>query len=217
LARKIRPIRPLTPVTFDIETSGLDTTAEITAAGFALELGSWLVLNTGGRDGDAAALEQALDNQTEREVQVAVRESEAALLDAVGEFVDERLDDDAHYLTAYNGETWNGGFDLPFVRRSWPFSGLAYADVFSVLDGFETDGMSDLAGVYEQLIGSDCGDPFEESGAAVGAYERGAWEELLAHNLADIERTRELALVAERYIAGSDFGMKNLTPPATNE
>jgi hypothetical protein len=153
----------LTPVAFDIETSGLDSTAEITVAGFALELGGWLVLNTGGRGADAGVCEQVLDEQSEREVQVAVRESEVALLGAVGAFVDERLDDDAHYLAAYNGETWSGGFDLPFLRRScvrhdadWPFAGLAYADVFSVIDRFETDGVSDLAGVYEQLIGGDC-------------------------------------------------------------
>lgn len=42
----------LTPVAFDIETSGLDTDAVITVAGLAHELGEFVILNTGGRDAD---------------------------------------------------------------------------------------------------------------------------------------------------------------------
>jgi uncharacterized protein YprB with RNaseH-like and TPR domain len=38
----------LTPVAFDIETSGFDTDAVITVAGFAHSLGESLILNTGG-------------------------------------------------------------------------------------------------------------------------------------------------------------------------
>jgi len=36
---------------------------------------------------------------------------------------------------------------------------------------------------------------------------------LLKHNLADIQRTRELKELASRFVARSDFKMKNLEPP----
>jgi hypothetical protein len=49
---------------------------------------------------------------------VAVARDETALLTNLAAFVTKRLDSDTHYLTAYNGETWNGGFDLPFVRSA---------------------------------------------------------------------------------------------------
>ena len=39
------------------------------------------------------------------------------------------------------------------------------------------------------------------------------WLPLLKHNLADIQRTRELADLAGRFVAKSDFKMKNLAPP----
>jgi hypothetical protein len=36
---------------------------------------------------------------------------------------------------------------------------------------------------------------------------------LLQHNLADIERNRELVTLASRFVPQSDFQMKNLAPP----
>jgi hypothetical protein len=47
----------------------------------------------------------------------------------------------------------------------------------------------------------------------VDAFEAAEWLPLLKHNLADIQRTRELAQLADRYVPRSDFGMKNLQPP----
>jgi hypothetical protein len=96
----------------------------------------------------------------------------------------------------------------------WPFDDLAYADMMeAVVDRFDTGDKRDLVGVYDQLIGNDTCDPFEDSGAAVDAYEAAEWLPLLKHNLADIQRTRELAQLADRYVPQSDFGMKNLQPP----
>jgi hypothetical protein len=68
--------------------------------------------------------------------------------------------------------------------------------------------------VYETLIGESTCDPFEESSTAVTAFENEDWLPLLKHNLADIQRTRELATLAERFVPKSDFKMKNLAPPA---
>jgi hypothetical protein len=42
----------------------------------------------------------------------------------------------------------------------------------------------------------------------VDAYEAAEWLPLLKHNLADIQRTRELAQLADRYVPQSDFRMK---------
>ena len=211
----------LQPRAFDIETSGLDSEAVITVAGIASEMGSWLALNTAGRQADAAHLETQLEARSGSNVQVVVCEDEQALLEALSAFATERLDGDRHYLAAYNGEVWKGGFDLPFLRRvcarkqvDWPFPPLAYADVMTMMDRFHTNGATDLVSVYDDLIGDEDCDPFTDSERAVAAFDEGNWTDLLLHNLADIHRTRELAVLAGRYIPKSDFKMKNLTPPA---
>jgi IS605 OrfB family transposase len=76
-----------------------------------------------------------------------------------------RQQDDA--LTACNGETWNSGFDLPFLRSAchrngvaWPFNDIAYADTMEAVQRFDTGEASDLISVYDQLIGEDSCDPF---------------------------------------------------------
>jgi hypothetical protein len=211
----------LTPVAFDIETSGLGTDAVVTVAGFAHEPGVSVVLNTDGRDADQTRLTETLEQHISTPVSLTVCDDEPGLLDAVAAIADQ-LDEDGQYLCAYNGETWNGGFDLPFVRsrcvaygRSWPFAGLAYVDILDVVDRFETDDLSGLEGVYDVLVGESTCDPFNESGEAVAAFEAGNWVPLLLHNIADIRRTRELALLAERYVPTSDFSMKNLDPPTS--
>ena len=210
----------LDPIAFDIETSGLNDDAVLTVAGFASTIGEVIVLNTGGRDANPTALEQALAEYSSNGIDILVTDDETALLAAVEEIATERLDEDRHYLTAYNGETWNGGFDLPFVRTAcvshdvaWPFPNMAYADVFEFVDRFDTHDQRDLCGVYDELIGKPNCDPFDDSGSAVDAFENAEWEPLLQHNLADIQRTLELAILAERYVPRSDFQMKNLAPP----
>jgi len=214
----------LSPIAFDIETSGLGDDAVITVAGFAHEIGESIILNTGGRDPpDQQRLATALDEHSSGAVALVVCTNEAALLDEISEIASSQIDGDRHYLTAYNGETWNGGFDLPFCRTrflthdmEWPFRDLAYADMMETVDRFDTGDERDLVGVYEQLIGNESCDPFEDSEAAVDAYEAAEWLPLLKHNLADIQRTRELALLAGRFVPQSDFGMKNLQPPGTS-
>lgn len=49
--------------------------------------------------------------------------------------------------------------------------------------------------MYDELIGGDHCDPFDESPSAVAVHEDEEWERLLLHNLADVERTRELAIL----------------------
>lgn len=211
----------LDPVAFDIETSGLGEDAVLTVAGFAHDLGESLVLNVAGSDTvNRKELVAALEEDSTGTVQLDVVDEEQALLEYVATFVAEHLNGDRHYLTAFNGETWNGGFDLPFCRTrfhrhemDWPFGDLAYADMMQIVDRFETGDHSDLVGVYDTLINEDTCDPFDDSSQAVDAFENEDWLPLLRHNLADIQRTRELARLAGRFVARSDFKMKNLAPP----
>jgi uncharacterized protein YprB with RNaseH-like and TPR domain len=210
----------LNPVAFDIETTGFSPDSDITVAGLAHQMGEFLVLNTGGPDVPQGPLHASLEKHGGQRFELAICPDEQALLTALDEFTGAHLDGDRHYLTAYNAETWKGGFDLPFLRTAcvkhemqWPFPDIAYADVFDIANRFNTNDTSDLVGVYDQLIGHDTCDPFDDSAEAVTAFEEGNWESLLLHNLADIQRTREIALLAREYVAQSDFRMKNLTPP----
>lgn len=210
----------LAPIAFDIETSGLEPGAVITVAGLAFELGEVVLLNTAGRPVDEDELEQQLTNHSNGRVELRVCQDECELLTVLAEVSNEQINTDAQYLTAYHGETWNGGFDLPFLRSAcvargvpWPFPDMAYADMLDVIDRFDTNDTQDLVGVYDRLIGEETCDPFSDSVAAVTAFENGEWESLLLHNLADIQRTRELAVLAAEYVPKSDFRMKNLAPP----
>jgi hypothetical protein len=129
-------------------------------------------------------------------------------------------------LVAYNGERWNGGFDLPFLRTRyathglrWPFADVPYADLLPLIsDRFNTtvDGEEEnsLTAAYEVLCGGSDGeiDPFDDSSEAVTAFAEGRYAELALHNLADVLRTRALGNVAERYCSKSEFQVKSLTP-----
>lgn len=172
---------------------------------------------------DASRLETAVKHESGTNVRISTHPDEGSLLTALEDFAHERIDGDRHYLTAYHGETWTGGFDLPLLRRACvrrdvdlPFPDVAYVDVMTVCERFNTGEVNDLVGVYDELVGGDHCDPFDESESAVAAHETGEWEQLLLHNLADIEWTREFAVLAGRYVAKSDFKMKSLTPPTRN-
>ncbi|WP_435186926.1 hypothetical protein [Halobellus sp. EA9] len=124
-------------VAFDIETTGFTVEDEVTVAGFALDMGARVFYQTGGRP--AKSIEQAVRDAATHNVQVSAHESEAQLLDAMAAFVAGRLADKEILLVAYNGETWRGGFDLPFLRTrhavhgvAWPFTAVPYADLLPV-------------------------------------------------------------------------------------
>jgi hypothetical protein len=179
-----------------------------------------VIVNTDGRKIDSAGIAAELETHSSGAVSPDAVTDEQALLAAVADVASSQLDGDRHYLTAHNGDTWNGGFDLPFCRTrflnhdmEWPFGDIAYADMMEAIDRFDTNDQRDLVGVYERLIGNETCDPFEDSSRAVDAFEAAEWLPLLKHNLADIQRTRELAQLASRFVPKSDFSMKNLQPP----
>jgi len=214
----------LEQVAFDIETTGFNVDDEVTTVGFAVPMGVRVFVQTGERD--ASGIESAVESEvSETLVRVSAHASESELLAAVSEFVAERIRDDM-LLVAYNGERWNGGFDVPFLRTryaqrdlAWPFVDVPYADVMPlVTDRFNTtvDGteQGDLVTAYDVLCGGSHGDldPFDNSAEAVTSFEDGQFAELVLHNVADVLRTRALGRVAERYCSTSEFKVKSLTP-----
>lgn len=218
----------LTHVPLDIETSGFETTAKVTVVGFTVPLGSRVFVNTGGQAIDIDALETQLGETFKEEIKLSAHKTEPALLESVATFAEENLAPHDYLLVAYNGERFNGGFDLPFLRTRytlqncrWPFDGLPYADLLpliqnrfnTTIDGEEHNG---LVSAYDTLIDGDLSDhdPFNDSQAAVDAFQNGRFKQLLAHNLADILRTKALANLAEQYCGKSEFNLKSLTPSA---
>jgi len=211
-------------VAFDIETTGFDVDDEVTVVGFDLELGCRVFLQTGGRAHDGC--EAAVSNRTGEHVKLSAHQSEAALLDAVAEFAASRLQSNDVLLVAYNGETWRGGFDLPFLRTrfaahgiAWPFQDLPYADLLPMVrDQFNTtiDGedAAALDTAYDVLCDGAYGDfdPFDDSAEAVAAFEDGRFADLVLHNVSDVLRTGQLSGLARRYCSKSDFNLKSLTP-----
>lgn len=210
----------LDTIAFDIETTGFSTTDQLTVAGFDAEIGSRVFLNT---DGSACSpgIEQRINERLTSPVTLSVYDDEVALLEAIIAFVDTTIAHRDVKLVAYNGETWNGGFDLPFLRTrlshydlDWPFAGLPYIDVMEVFSSRFNTTENSLTGVYEELVDTGYGtlDPFVDSGEAVEAWQTDDFEDVVLHNIADIRRTRALMDVAERYCSKSDFSMKSLDP-----
>jgi len=211
-------------VAFDIETTGFDVDDVVTVAGFRVPLGCRILVQTDGRQ--PTGLETRVQEHTDCHVVLSTHESERELLDVLAEFVRTRLAEDDILLVAYNGETWNGGFDLPFLRTrcsahqvSWPFANVPYADLYPLFDDlFNTtvDGSAsaDLETVYDRCIEGRAGqlDPFADSSEAVRAFEAGEFQDVVLHNIADIRRTAQLGALAQRYCSNADFNVKSLTP-----
>ena len=209
----------------DIETTGTAPDDRITVIGIDIPMGSSLFLNTDGRE-YPDAISDRLDGEFEGVVNVQAHESERAALGAFRAFVTERFahddqrDRDEFKYAAYNGETWNGGFDLPFIRTrcrehdlAWPLRG-PYIEVMEVIGNRFNVSDRRLETAYGELVGDGLNtrDPFEESGEAVKHWRAGEFGPLLQHNLVDIRRTRALVAVAERYCSSSHFSMRSLEP-----
>ena len=217
----------LSPVAFDIETTGFETTAETTVVGLVFPMGVRVFLNTDGRTVDTDHLVQQQESMFGENIVLSAHESERELYEAFSTSIVEKVAPKDYFLTAYNGELWRSGFDLPFLRTrllshdiEWPFQDVPYADLlpifrarFNTTTGDE-DQQASLEHVYEELVGGEltaC-DPFDDSAEAVTAFEAGEFEPLVQHNIADILRTDALATVAERYCSKSDFKLKSLSP-----
>ena len=105
----------LATIAFDIETTGFSTTDQLTVVGFDAEIGSRVFLNT-AESACASDIEERVNDHLTTPVTLSVHDDEGALLDAVKTFVDTTIAQRDANLVAYNGETWQGAFDLPFLR-----------------------------------------------------------------------------------------------------
>ena len=212
----------LETIAFDIETTGFTIEDHLTVVGFDSDIGSRIFLNTGSTSW-SADLESRVNDKLNSSVSISIQETERALLSDMTAFVKSSLAQQEMKLVAYNGERWNGGFDLPFLRTrlchheiDWPFAELPYIDAMDVFETRFNTTEDTLTGVYEELIGHGLTglDPFTDSEEAVEAWERGDFESLVLHNVADIRRTRALMQLAERYCSKSHFTMRSLDPVA---
>lgn len=96
----------LSPIAFDIETSGLEPGADITVVGLATDMGVWLALNTAGREAEATRLANAFEYEYGSNVCVSVFQDERGLLVGLGDFASNTIEYDRHYLEFPDGETF---------------------------------------------------------------------------------------------------------------
>jgi len=80
----------LKTVAFDIETTGFHTTDQVTVIGFDADISSRVFLNVDDR-GTPKSLEERLDKDMNPAVVLSTHESEAALLEAMTDFVESSL------------------------------------------------------------------------------------------------------------------------------
>jgi hypothetical protein len=212
-------------VAIDIETTGFDVDDEVTVIGLEFALGSRVAYQTGGRP--IENLQDEVRDTCDHQVTVEGHDNEEVMLRGMAAYTRYRLMNDDVLLVAYNGESWKGGFDLPFLRTRfaihdipWPFVDVPYADLlpivkklFNTTSGGESN--NDLPTAHELLcpnVAPAPADPFSDSSEAVTAFEEGRFDELVRHNVADIVRTRQLGRVAQWYCSKSDFSLKSMTP-----
>lgn len=126
-------------VAWDIETTGFGWHDEITVAGFWFPSGHAAVLvNTDGERVDVDAYDQQVNALADGlYVTVHACEHERDLLTSMHKLVFERVSPEYDRLVAFNADSWQGGFDLPFVRtrcahhdHAWVFDGLQFADLW---------------------------------------------------------------------------------------
>lgn len=128
-------------VAWDIETTGFDWNDEITVSGFWFPAGhATLLLNAETSALNAEDYEERLEAIREGlDVRVHVCVDEHDLLSTLHDVVFEQFDDNYNRLIAFNADSWQGGFDLPFLRtrcishdHPWVFEDLEFTDLWEV-------------------------------------------------------------------------------------
>ncbi len=225
-------------VAWDVETTGFAWNDALTVAGFWLPDGrAKLVLNAG----DArTAVEDHLEAVSGVPVEVRVTPDEPGALEAVGQVLFEYVERSRDRLVAFNADSWQGGFDLPFLRTryarqgvAWPFGGLTFADLWDPVSkrlnttdarlGTAED-VNTLEGAHTVLVTDGAVDapeghpwyadrqydPFEDSAEAPVRYADGDLRAVCQHNLADVHRTWELGELVREYVPAADLSEKKL-------
>ena len=162
-------------VACEIETTGFGWRGEITVCGFWYRGGhATLLANAGPHTVDERLLTDGLQDASGADVRVRVCDDETELLRGMGEELFERFERDYDRLVAYNADSWQGGFDLPFVRTrclrrgvDWVLGGVMSSDLYDPVKkrlntthtayGTSADGKT-LTGAHELLF-KDAPDP----------------------------------------------------------
>lgn len=177
-------------VAWDIETTGFGWSDGITVSGLWFPGGhATLVLNAGPHHADGERLAESLTDTSGATVRVRVAEDENELLTAMGRVLFERFDREYNRLVAYNADSWQGGFDLPFIRTrcirqdvDWLFDGVTFADLWQPVKkrlntthtAYGTsEGANSLTGAHAVLFDSTSRGPvLDESDGHVWYAER---------------------------------------------
>lgn len=219
-------------VAFDIETTGFSTEAIFSVAGLLPpHRHASLVLNVEGRSVDEAELKQEVQNRSQESIGLQVVDNEKELLKELARVIFERFERSNNTLVAYNGETWRGGFDIPYLRTKcehhdvdWPLNRLPYLDLYEVIEkrfhtvvaedsenGDEQNEENDLVGAHRLLCQPEFEfDPFEDSEEAVSCHYVGDWTNLLLHNLSDLHRTLDIGETIQRHASPRDLNPHKL-------
>lgn len=126
-------------VAWDIETTGFNWNDEITVSGFWFPAGhATLLLNAETTTSGSTEYEEQLEATRDGlDVRVHVCANEYDLLDTMHTVVFEQFEPNYNRLIAFNADSWQGGFDLPFLRtrclahdHPWMFKDLEFADLW---------------------------------------------------------------------------------------
>lgn len=208
-------------VALDIETGGFAADQRVTVVGLLPpDRHAHLIVNTGDREPRCTGIVDRVEVASGHPASLTVTDGERGLLEALAAAVFERVDRTANRLVAFNGDTWQGGFDLPFLRTrcgrldvEWPLDGYTFTDLYPLVKkGFntasddESRGGNDLVTAHRRLCAPAVEfDPLADSAAAVDCYRSGNFESLVLHNLSDLHRTLDLAQLACRYAPARFF------------
>ncbi len=155
-------------VAWDIETTGLEWSAQITAAGFWFPANhATVILNIGPHSIEQDCTESELRDRSGADVRLIPVTDESSLLCEMRQVIFERFDREYNRLIAFNADSWKGGFDLPFTRtrcihhgQQWVFDGVAFVDLWepvvkrlntALRTDQTTESVNSLSGAYQVL------------------------------------------------------------------
>lgn len=159
-------------IAWDLETTGFAWDAQITVSGFWFpDAHADIIVNTSGTSIQTEEHETHLEQVSGATVTLTPVDDEAELLETMQRIMFDRFDRKYNRLTAFHGDSWQGGFDLPFLRTrcinhgvDWIFNGILYCDVWNpVKKRLNTtaeywdkhDDVNSLEGSHGILLGGD--------------------------------------------------------------
>lgn len=172
--------RDLEFIPFDIESTGFEDDAIITTFTLLSDDTYTVWVNTDGRDANPD-LEDTVKAEANMDISLRIVQDEGNLLRDIRRFIMGRINKERAIFVAYNGEVWNGGYDIRAIRSRclangapFLFSGYAYTDLMPVF------GKHDRFNVTHKIPDPDLGDifttgPLKQFGDFVGAEYKSSW------------------------------------------